>query len=112
MVAIASISLLVGGNRHHETSCSPAILERYPGENRRPPLPSGARRMDIIRQFVIEGRSHLVRGWFDWRNFGFVMSQLIAWLAGWSTVGHHRLHPSRILRFDIRRFDFRNLSSR
>jgi putative ABC transport system permease protein len=46
----------------------------------------GARQSDIIRQFVVEAvLISFVGGTFG-IVFGFAMSRLIAWLAGWSTI--------------------------
>lgn len=46
----------------------------------------GARRWDIIRQFVIEATLISFAGGLLGVVLGFVMSQLIAWMAGWRTV--------------------------
>jgi putative ABC transport system permease protein len=46
----------------------------------------GARRWDIIRQFVIEATLISFAGGLLGVVLGFALSQLIAWLAGWSTV--------------------------
>ena len=45
----------------------------------------GARRSDIVRQFVIEAVLISFAGGFLGVVMGFVMSRLIAWMAGWST---------------------------
>ena len=46
----------------------------------------GARQSDIIRQFVVEAMLISFVGGSFGIAFGFVMSRLIAWLAGWSTI--------------------------
>jgi putative ABC transport system permease protein len=83
MVAIASISLLVGGIGIMNIMLA-SILERTREIGVRRAV--GARQFDIIRQFVIEATIiSLVGGSFG-IIFGFAMSRLIAWLAGWSTI--------------------------
>ena len=83
MVAIASISLLVGGIGIMNIMLA-SILERTREIGLRRAV--GARQIDIIRQFVIEATIiSLVGGSFG-IVFGFAMSRLIAWLAGWSTI--------------------------
>ena len=83
MVAIASISLLVGGIGIMNIMLA-AILERTREIGVRRAI--GARRWDIIRQFVIEATLISFAGGLVGVVLGFAMSQLIAWLAGWSTV--------------------------
>ena len=46
----------------------------------------GARQSDIVRQFVIEATMISFVGGTLGIGFGFFMSRLIAWLAGWSTI--------------------------
>ena len=46
----------------------------------------GARRADIIRQFLIEATLISVVGGLIGIVFGFGMSRVIALLAGWSTI--------------------------
>jgi putative ABC transport system permease protein len=83
MVAIASISLLVGGIGIMNIMLA-SILERTREIGVRRAV--GARRSDIVRQFVIEAvMISLVGGSFG-IVFGFLMSRMIAWLAGWSTI--------------------------
>jgi putative ABC transport system permease protein len=83
MVAIASISLLVGGIGIMNIMLA-SILERTREIGLRRAV--GARQSDIIRQFVIEAvLISFVGGTFG-IVFGFGMSRLIAWLAGWSTI--------------------------
>jgi len=83
MVAIASISLLVGGIGIMNIMLA-AILERTREIGVRRAV--GARRGDIVRQFVIEAVLISVAGGLLGVGAGFAISQLIAWLAGWSTI--------------------------
>jgi len=83
MVAIASISLLVGGIGIMNIMLA-AILERTREIGVRRAV--GARKSDIVRQFVIEAVLISFAGGFLGVITGFAMSQLIAWLAGWSTI--------------------------
>ncbi len=83
MVAIASISLLVGGIGIMNIMLA-AILERTREIGARRAI--GARRSDIVRQFVIEAVLISFAGGFLGLVMGFAMSKLIALLAGWSTV--------------------------
>jgi putative ABC transport system permease protein len=83
MVAIASISLLVGGIGIMNIMLA-SILERTREIGVRRAV--GARQSDIIRQFVVEATLISVMGGGFGIVFGFVMSRLIAWLAGWSTI--------------------------
>jgi putative ABC transport system permease protein len=83
MVAIASISLLVGGIGIMNIMLA-AILERTREIGVRRAV--GATQKDIIRQFVIEAVFIAFAGGLLGILLGFVMSQLIARFAGWSTV--------------------------
>lgn len=83
MVAIASISLLVGGIGIMNIMLA-SILERTREIGVRRAV--GARQSDIIRQFVVEAVLISFVGGSFGIVFGFVMSRLIAWLAGWSTI--------------------------
>jgi putative ABC transport system permease protein len=83
MVAIASISLLVGGIGIMNIMLA-SILERTREIGVRRAV--GARQLDIVRQFVIEAVLISVAGGLLGVFFGFGMSRLIAWLAGWSTI--------------------------
>ena len=83
MVAIASISLLVGGIGIMNIMLA-SILERTREIGVRRAV--GARRYDIVRQFVIEAVMISFVGGTLGLVFGFCMSRLIAWLAGWSTI--------------------------
>jgi putative ABC transport system permease protein len=83
MVAIASISLLVGGIGIMNIMLA-SILERTREIGVRRAL--GARQRDIIRQFLIEAVLISLGGGLIGILFGFGISRLIALLAGWSTV--------------------------
>lgn len=83
MVAIASISLLVGGIGIMNIMLA-SILERTREIGVRRAV--GARQFDIVRQFVIEAVLISFAGGILGIVFGFGMSRLIAWLAGWSTM--------------------------
>jgi putative ABC transport system permease protein len=83
MVAIASISLLVGGIGIMNIMLA-SILERTREIGVRRAV--GARRADIVRQFVVEATMISFVGGSLGIVFGFAMSRLIAWLAGWSTI--------------------------
>jgi putative ABC transport system permease protein len=83
MVAIASISLLVGGIGIMNIMLA-SILERTREIGVRRAL--GARQRDVIRQFLVEAVLISLMGGLIGIAFGFGMSRLIAWLAGWSTV--------------------------
>ncbi len=83
MVAIASISLLVGGIGIMNIMLA-SILERTREIGVRRAV--GARQSDIVRQFVVEAiMISFVGGTFG-IVFGFLMSRMIALLAGWSTI--------------------------
>ena len=83
MVAIASISLLVGGIGIMNIMLA-SILERTREIGIRRAL--GARQKDVIRQFLVEAVLISLMGGLIGIGFGFGISRLIAWLAGWSTV--------------------------
>jgi putative ABC transport system permease protein len=83
MVAIASISLLVGGIGIMNIMLA-SILERTREIGLRRAV--GARQSDIIRQFVVEATMISFAGGTIGVVFGFFISRLIAWLAGWSTI--------------------------
>jgi putative ABC transport system permease protein len=83
MVAIASISLLVGGIGIMNIMLA-SILERTREIGLRRAV--GARHADIVRQFVVEATMISFVGGTFGIVFGFGMSRLIAWLAGWSTI--------------------------
>jgi putative ABC transport system permease protein len=83
MVAIASISLLVGGIGIMNIMLA-SILERTREIGLRRAV--GARQSDIIRQFVVEAMMISFAGGTIGVIFGFFISRVIAWLAGWSTI--------------------------
>jgi putative ABC transport system permease protein len=83
MVALASISLLVGGIGIMNIMLA-SVLERTPEIGVRRAI--GARQSDIVRQFVIETVVISLVGGLIGVAFGFGMSRLIASLAGWSTI--------------------------
>ena len=83
MVAIASISLLVGGIGIMNIMLA-AILERTREIGVRRAV--GATQRDIVRQFVVEAVLISFAGGLVGIVLGFAMSELIAWFAGWSTV--------------------------
>ena len=83
MVAIASISLLVGGIGIMNIMLA-SILERTREIGVRRAI--GARQKDIIRQFLVEAVLISFSGGLIGIVFGFVLSRSIAMLAGWSTI--------------------------
>jgi putative ABC transport system permease protein len=83
MVAIASISLLVGGIGIMNIMLA-SILERTREIGLRRAV--GARQSDIVRQFVVEATMISFAGGTIGVVLGFFISRLIAWLAGWSTI--------------------------
>ncbi|HET9400201.1 MAG TPA: ABC transporter permease [Candidatus Acidoferrales bacterium] len=83
MVAIASISLLVGGIGIMNIMLA-SILERTREIGVRRAV--GARQSDIIRQFLVEAILISFVGGLMGILVGLGMSQLIAWLAAWTTV--------------------------
>ncbi len=83
MVAIASISLLVGGIGIMNIMLA-SILERTREIGIRRAM--GARQRDVIRQFLVEAVLISLLGGLIGIAFGFGISRLIAWFAGWSTV--------------------------
>ena len=83
MVALASISLLVGGIGIMNIMLA-SVLERTPEIGLRRAL--GATRVDVIRQFVLETTVLAVTGGLLGLVLGMALSQVIASFAGWSTV--------------------------
>jgi putative ABC transport system permease protein len=83
MVAIAAISLLVGGIGIMNIMLA-GILERTHEIGVRRAV--GATRGDIARQFLVEAVLISFVGGVTGIFFGFGISRLIAWLAGWSTI--------------------------
>jgi putative ABC transport system permease protein len=83
MVALASISLLVGGIGIMNIMLA-SVLERTPEIGVRRAI--GARRSDVIRQFVLETTLIAVSGGVLGLVLGVVLSRVIAGFAGWSTI--------------------------
>jgi putative ABC transport system permease protein len=83
MVAIASISLLVGGIGIMNIMLA-SVMERTREIGVRRAI--GATRQDIIRQFLIETTLITVSGGFAGVIVGIGLSRAVAYLAGWSTV--------------------------
>jgi putative ABC transport system permease protein len=83
MVALASISLLVGGIGIMNIMLA-SVLERTREIGVRRAI--GARRTDIIRQFVMETTLIAVAGGALGLLVGASMSRMIASFAGWSTI--------------------------
>jgi len=83
MVAIASISLLVGGIGIMNIMLA-SVLERTREIGVRRAV--GARRRDIVRQFLIETSLITISGGVAGILFGVVLSRLVGYLAGWSTI--------------------------
>jgi putative ABC transport system permease protein len=83
MVAIASISLLVGGIGIMNIMLA-SILERTHEIGVRRAV--GARRRDILRQFLVEAILISFVGGLLGIGCGFGISRLVATMAGWSTI--------------------------
>ncbi len=83
MVAIAAISLLVGGIGIMNIMLA-GILERTHEIGVRRAV--GARQSDISRQFLVEALLISFVGGVTGIFFGIGISRLVAWLAGWSTI--------------------------
>ncbi len=83
MVAIASISLLVGGIGIMNIMLA-SVLERTREIGVRRAI--GARQRDVVRQFLIETTIISLTGGVVGILLGVAMSQLIGVLAGWSTI--------------------------
>jgi len=83
MVAIASISLLVGGIGIMNIMLA-SVMERTREIGVRRAI--GATRRAIIRQFLIETTLITVTGGFAGTIVGIALSQLVAYFAGWSTI--------------------------
>ena len=83
MVAIASISLLVGGIGIMNIMLA-SVMERTREIGVRRAI--GARRRDVIRQFLIETTIISLAGGVMGVLVGVGLSQLIGYLAGWSTI--------------------------
>jgi putative ABC transport system permease protein len=83
MVAIASISLLVGGIGIMNIMLA-SVMERTREIGVRRAI--GAKRRDVIRQFLIETTIISLAGGIIGVLTGVGLSQLIGYLAGWSTI--------------------------
>jgi putative ABC transport system permease protein len=83
MVAIASISLLVGGIGIMNIMLA-SVMERTREIGVRRAI--GATRRDVVRQFLIETTLITVSGGFAGTVVGVALSRLIAYFAGWSTI--------------------------
>ena len=83
MVAIASISLLVGGIGIMNIMLA-SVMERTREIGVRRAV--GATRRDVIRQFLVETTLITITGGLAGTVVGIALSQLVAYLAGWSTV--------------------------
>ena len=90
MVAIAGISLLVGGIGIMNIMLA-TVLERTREIGIRRAI--GAKRSDIVRQFLLEATLISIAGGLMGIVFGFTLSRLIALTAGWSTI----VSPSSIV---------------
>jgi putative ABC transport system permease protein len=83
MVAIASISLLVGGIGIMNIMLA-SVMERTREIGVRRAI--GATRRAIVRQFLVETTLITVTGGFAGTVVGVVLSRLVAYFAGWSTI--------------------------
>jgi putative ABC transport system permease protein len=83
MVAIASISLLVGGIGIMNIMLA-SVMERTKEIGIRRAI--GAKRRDVIRQFLIETTMISLAGGVMGVIVGVALSQLIGYFAGWSTI--------------------------
>jgi putative ABC transport system permease protein len=83
MVAIASISLLVGGIGIMNIMLA-SVMERTKEIGVRRAI--GATRRDVIRQFLIETTLITISGGFAGTVVGIALSRLVAYFAGWSTI--------------------------
>jgi putative ABC transport system permease protein len=83
MICIAGISLLVGGIGIMNIMLA-TVLERTREIGIRRAI--GAKQSDIIRQFLSEAVLISIAGGLVGIIFGWALSQIIAWQAGWSTV--------------------------
>jgi len=83
MVAIASISLLVGGIGIMNIMLA-SVMERTREIGVRRAI--GATRRAIVRQFLVETTMITVTGGFAGTVVGVGLSQLVAYFAGWSTI--------------------------
>ena len=83
MVAIASISLLVGGIGIMNIMLA-SVMERTREIGVRRAI--GATRRDVVRQFLIETTIITLTGGLRATIVGVVLSQLVGYFAGWSTI--------------------------
>jgi putative ABC transport system permease protein len=83
MVAIASISLLVGGIGIMNIMLA-SVMERTREIGVRRAI--GATRRDVIRQFLIETTLITITGGFLGTLVGIGLSELVGYFAGWSTI--------------------------
>ncbi len=83
MVAIASISLLVGGIGIMNIMLA-SVLERTREIGVRRAI--GARKVDIIKQFLVETALITTTGGAVGILLGAALSQLVGYFAGWSTI--------------------------
>jgi len=83
MVAIASISLLVGGIGIMNIMLA-SVMERTREIGVRRAV--GARKIDVIRQFLIETTLITVSGGIAGTIVGVLLSRFVAYFAGWSTI--------------------------
>jgi len=83
MVAIASISLLVGGIGIMNIMLA-SVMERTREIGVRRAV--GARKVDVVRQFLIETTLITVSGGAAGTIVGVGLSRLVAYFAGWSTI--------------------------
>ena len=109
MVAIASISLLVGGIGIMNIMLA-SVMERTREIGVRRAI--GAKRRDIIRQFLIETTIISLAGGIIGVVVGVGLSRLIGYLAGWSTIVTTCVDRARVLRVGRDRPRLRPLSRR
>ena len=109
MVAIASISLLVGGIGIMNIMLA-SVMERTREIGVRRAI--GAKRRDVIRQFLIETTIISLAGGVIGVVVGVALSQLIGYLAGWSTIVTTDVDRPRLRRVGRHRPRLRPLSRR
>ncbi len=90
MVALASISMLVGGIGIMNIMLA-SVLERTREIGVR--LAVGARQRDIVRQFLVETSLITLAGGVIGSIVGIALSRLVGYFAGWSTI----ITPASIL---------------